>query len=300
MELANISQLRASSQSTEFEASTDPKGELRQIHTIKKAYELLTSEEPWLPARDSILPALLALRTTDRCINESSEGVVEAQKNLQDISKILEREKSDLADAKMIQSEMQTRTLSLQDIMTDRTQKTSSQIAKDMMKDIKKKKAYYDGETGKLVKAYNDFIDEHLAPMLAVEELGGPIVGNSIDVDDDMLEGTFNAQGKLKKIKPKEDKRQQRIDQIWGSRPEQDDAEEPRNERFAAAAEMRYLTECLLNSLVQAQGTGPGAYIKLKRESAAARFLVRSKVAQFHPNDATRLRLLDFGGEIDD
>lgn len=204
-----------------------------------------------------------------------------------------------MSDATKMRSEMQARTVSLQDTITERTQKTSSQVARDMMKDIKKKKAHYDSETGNLVKAYNAFIDDHLAAMLAVEELGGPIVGNSTEVDDDMLESAFNTQGKLKKAKPSEDKRQQRIDQIWGLRPD-DDADESRNEKDAAAAEMRYLTELLLNSLVQAQGTGPGAYIRLKRESAASRFLVRSKVAQFHPNDATRLRLLDFGGEIDD
>lgn len=214
--------------------------------------------------------------------------------------KRLEKEKSDLSDAKLIRTEIQARTQLLQEVIDERTQKTSSQIAKDMVTDMKKKKAYYDGETGKLVQAYNDFIDDHLAPMLAVEELGGPIVGNSLDIDDDMLEGAFNAQGKLKKTKPKEDKRQQRIDHIWGSRPERDDSEEPRSEREAAAAEMRHLTELLLNSLVTAGGNGPGAYIKLQRESAAARFLVRSKVAQFHPTDATRLRLLDFGGEIED
>jgi len=63
---------------------------------------------------------------------------------------------------------------------------------------------------------------------------------------------------------------------------------------------MRHLTELLLNGLVQAQGSGPGSYVKLSRESAAARFLVRSKVAQFHPTDATRIRLVDFGGDIDD
>jgi hypothetical protein len=55
-----------------------------------------------------------------------------------------------------------------------------------------------------------------------------------------------------------------------------------------------------LNNLVEADGKGPGVYVDLPRESAAARFLVRSKCAQFHPKDARKLRLIDFGGEIDD
>ncbi len=72
------------------------------------------------------------------------------------------------------------------------------------------------------------------------------------------------------------------------------------DEKRAAAADIRELTEELLNSLVDAGGNGPGTYVELKRETAAARFLVRSKVAQFHPKDARKLRLVDFGGEIGD
>ena len=42
-----------------------------------------------------------------------------------------------------------------------------------------------------------------------------------------------------------------------------------------------------------------GVYINLNRESAAARFLVRAKVAAFHPKDARRLRLVDFGRDLE-
>lgn len=41
-------------------------------------------------------------------------------------------------------------------------------------------------------------------------------------------------------------------------------------------------------------------YIELKRDSAAARFLVRAKVAVFHPKDARKLRLVDFGSNVED
>jgi hypothetical protein len=215
--------------------------------------------------------------------------------------KRLEKEQADLSDAKLIQTEIQARIESLQGQIEERTQKSPGQIAKDMIREMKKKKTYYDSETGKLVKSFNAFIDDYLAPMLAVEELGGPIVGGMLDVDEEMLGGVFSTQGKQKKVKPNEDKRQRRIDQIWGPRPAEDgQTMEPWDEKRAAAAEMRELTEQLLNSLVDADGTGPGAYVELQRESAAARFLVRSKVAQFHPKDARKLRLVDFGGEIED
>lgn len=63
---------------------------------------------------------------------------------------------------------------------------------------------------------------------------------------------------------------------------------------------MKDLTEALLNSLMESGGDSSAAYVELPKETAAARFLVRSKVAQFHPRDSTKLRLIDFGRELDD
>jgi hypothetical protein len=93
--------------------------------------------------------------------------------------------------------------------------------------------------------------------------------------------------------------RQRRIDQIWGGKSAVgDDEDEPPTEAEAADAELRQLMENLFATL-----TGPGggkAYYQLERDSAASRFLVRAKIAQFHPKDAKRLRLVDFGRELDD
>lgn len=145
--------------------------------------------------------------------------------------------------------------------------------------------------------------------MLAAEELGGPVVGDMMDIDEQDLVAGFNSQGRVKttKAKPGDDKRQRRIDEIWGPR----DGEEgqghghkgegrDRDEITAAGREMRDLTEELLNSLSQSEGDSLAAYVRLPKETAAARFLVRAKVAQFHPKDSNRLRLIDFGRELDD
>jgi len=68
----------------------------------------------------------------------------------------------------------------------------------------------------------------------------------------------------------------------YGDPPPMNGKEEgPWNEQRAAAAEMRDLTEQLLNILLK-RGKRTGAYVELERESAA-RFLVRSKVAEFTP-----------------
>jgi hypothetical protein len=233
-------------------------------------------------------------------MDETEQSITTTELDLKNTRKRLDEERSHFEDAKIIQRRLGSRTLSLQEEIEERSHRTPGQIAKELIREMRNKKNHYDIETGKLVKAFNGFIDNHLAPMLAAEELGGPIVGEALDIDEEMLEGEFNAQGRLKKSKKgiNGDQRQRRIDEIWGSRPpENGKSNEPWDEKRAAAAEMRDLTEQLLNSLVESESGG--AYVELERESAAARFLVRSKVAQFHPRDARRLRLVDFGREID-
>lgn len=274
-----------------------------QLRALKAAYETVTLKDPYFPSPESPIPALLALRSTDKCVRETQECIAQTELELQNVQKKLEREQADLEDIKLIQSALETRISSLQAVIEERTKKSPNEIAKDITREMRKKKALFDAETGKLVKAFNEFIDDHLAAMLAAEELGGPVVGQMLDVDQSMLEAGFSSQGNVKRLKGavNEDKRQRRIDEIWGPRPPEDrKAQQPWNERRAAAAEMRELTEQLLNSLVEADGGGPGAYVELERESAAARFLVRSKVAQFHPRDARKLRLIDFGGMLDE
>jgi len=301
--LADNLQLRSSTPPIETEATEDPKSHLQQIRALKIAYDSYVTKEPYLPSAESPIPALLALRTIDQSIQETQTCITTTEADLQKVQKRLEKEQAHLRDAKLIQAGLETRISSLEETLEERTQKTPGQVAKGMMRDLRKKKQYYENETKSLVKAFNGFIDEHLAPMLAAEELGGPVVGGILDVDEEMLEAGFSTQGKARKLKANVnvDKRQRRIDEIWGPPPPMNGKEEgPWNEQRAAAAEMRDLTEQLLNSLVEAGGNGPGAYVELERESAAARFLVRSKVAEFHPRDATKLRLIDFGGELDD
>lgn len=237
------------------------------------------------------------------CINETQQCISQIEAGTKEVQKRLGKEQADLQDAKQIQSGLTARISSLREEAEERSQKTPNQVAKEMIRKMKKKQAYYDAQTEILVRAFNKFIDEHLAAMLAAEELGGPIVGGMMDVNQSALEAGFSTQGKVRKAGGPVDerKRQRRIDEIWGPQPSDNGkGKEPWNEQRAAGAEMRQLTEQLLNGLVEAGGGGPGAYVELERESAAARFLVRAKVAQFHPRDARKLRLVDFGGELDD
>ena len=108
----------------------------------------------------------------------------------------------------------------------------------------------------------------------------------------------FEGKAKSTKKAVSDKTRQRRIDQIWGNKAAIEADEEPPTEAEAADAEMRQLIENLFATLI-----GPGGgngYYELDRDSAATRFLVRAKIAQFHPKDARKLRLVDFGRELDD
>ncbi|KAI1100485.1 hypothetical protein F4804DRAFT_318837 [Jackrogersella minutella] len=274
---------------------------------MKNAYDELAAETPFLPFPDSVLPALLALRKTHQTVEETRAYLASHKDSVEKAKRRLEVEKSNLEDQKALSQSMRNRIQSLQDGLESRMEMGPEDIALERINELKQKKKHYDKETSMLLKALRKFINEHLAGMLAAEELGGPVVGDIMDIDGDDLAAGFSSQGKLKKAKenPDVDKRQRRIDEIWGAREEEDQPagranKDDRDETAAAAAEMRSLTEELLNGLAQSEGDSSAAYVQLPRESAAARFLVRSKVAQFHPRDSTKLRLIDFGKELDE
>ncbi|SLM35345.1 hypothetical protein LPUS_04568 [Lasallia pustulata] len=299
-----LEQLRASGSNLDIEApSPDLKSRLRQLHTITAVYKSMAPTEPALPPAGSPLPALLAIRSTQRLIDQTKSSIRTAADSLSDARKQINREEADLRDARLITDALEKRIARLRVEYDEKSQKSPEEAAKDMIREHEARKANLDKETKRLVRTFNKFIDQHLAGMLAAEELGGPVVGDLREVGDETLEAGFNRKGKAKRPKATaqnhDAKRQRRIDEIWGRQPGDEAAETgKRSEREAAGTEMRALTEDLLNAA--AGDDTSGAYVGLQRDSAAARFLVRAKVAQFHPRDARRLRLIDFARELDD
>ncbi|OCK73414.1 hypothetical protein K432DRAFT_312856 [Lepidopterella palustris CBS 459.81] len=295
-----LEKLRAASPiSVPTAPSADPRERLKQIIVLKEAYKRLTPSEPFLPSRGSLLPALIAARTIQQTISGTKEAITSTQDQLKQTETLLRQEGSNLHDANLISSSIENRIETLQAQQVAKSQKTASQVANEMIRTKERQIQAYDSEMKKLGEAFEVFVDDHLAGMLAAEELGGPVVGDMMDVGDDTLAAGFTHQGKAKSSKKKvsEPKRQRRIDEIWGDKAANDEGE-PLTERDVAGKEFRELVEELFASLV---GTGgSGAYVELGRESAASRFLVRAKIAQFHPKDARKLRLIDFGRELDD
>lgn len=282
--------------------SPDPHKRLRQLRVVKTAYENLTAAEPSLPLCDSALPALLAVRTANQLIAETKISIKTTHEKLITARQQLSIEEATLKDARLLTDALEKRVENLQLECNEKSQKTPEEVANATIQEQQTRKINYEKETKKLIRALVKFINERLAGMLAAEELGGPVVGDLLEVTDDVLEAGFSQHGKARKIKPanssNDTKRQRRIDQIWGQSEDAEMGEGHRSEREAAAAEMRALTEELLNEAVE-DGTS-GKYVTLSRDSAAARFLVRAQVAQFHSRDARKLRLIDFGRGLDD
>ncbi|KAG5933316.1 hypothetical protein E4U53_001042 [Claviceps sorghi] len=272
-----------------------------QALIIKDALTAVTASEPFLPFAGSVLPALLALRRAHQTIAQSRAYLQSQAGPAEHERKQLEADRTNLKDHHLLTEALSARIEALREELRSKAQMRPEDSAREKMDELRARRKGYVEETKSLMKALLDFNDNQLAPMLAAEELGGPVVGEMMEVDPDELAAGFNDQGKPVRSKGAAgDRRQRRIDEIWGARnTRQQDGMDGEEEIATAGREMRDLMEELLNRLMQAKGDNSASYVVLERESAAARFLVRSKVAQFHPKDAYRLRLIDFGRDLE-
>jgi hypothetical protein len=276
---------------------------LQQLRAVKDAYKRLTPTATFLPASGSVFPALLAARTLQHNVQATKEVIASTQEQCIHTEKTLRREEANLHDANLLTHAMESRIARLHTQHEDHSQKTPAQLARELIAAKRAQKDTCDARMQHLGDAMNDFINDYLAAMIAAEELGGPVVGDMLEVQDDTLAAGFTKKGRAKSSKKPvpERTRQRRIDQIWGNQADVEagaEEEEPPTEAEAADAEMRQLIENLFATLA---GPGGGkAYFLLERDSAASRFLVRAKIAQFHPKDAKKLRLIDFGRELED
>lgn len=275
----------------------------KQLQQVAVAYRDVAASEPFLPFPDSVVPALVALRTTNSTIVESRKYLASQKLSLQDAQEKLDAEKANLSDQTALTKALERRIQSLREDIESRTAMSPGQITREQTSELKKDIKATDADTSKLLKALKKFIDERLASMIAAEQGGGPVAGDMMEIDSDDLEAGFSARGKRKKSKPDAvtDKRQRRIDDMFEGGQDREGRDEGESDkRVAAREEIQSLTEELMNSLMDSEGSNLDAYVNVSEESAAVRLLVRSKVAEFHPRDSKRLRLVDFGREIGD
>ncbi|KAJ5773247.1 hypothetical protein N7457_008143 [Penicillium paradoxum] len=270
------------------ETGTDTWARVSQARRAKKAYDSLLKTDDEHPATDSVLPSLLALEETARLVQENKVSVTMTAEQLSVDRERLRTEEANLRDSQSIASGLRERIKRIRTANERKGEQTPSQVAREQLGEQKKRNKELDHTSAKLKVSLDKFIDETLAPMLAAEDLGGPTVGDAFEVSDAALKAGYTAHGKPKKQKEpveSEDGSQQRIDKFMKRNVDESSI----NKREAAAKEMHDLLDAMLEA---------NSYIDLTRDSASSRFLVRAKVAQFHPRDARRLRLIDFGRSL--
>jgi uncharacterized coiled-coil protein SlyX len=177
-------------------------------------------------------------------------------------------------------------------------QKSSLQVAEDMISEQQMLGKDTEKDLKRLMKALHRFIDSDIAAMLAAEELGGPTAGDVLDVDEAALEAGYTQRGRVKKPKTRSSVEIGTHMTDMPLRGKSGNEESGQGKKEQVAGELHSLLEELLRS--SSDCSGSSAYIRLERESVASRFLVRAKVVQFHPRDAQRIRLFEFGREIED
>ncbi|KAI9666663.1 MAG: hypothetical protein M1821_004599 [Bathelium mastoideum] len=278
--------------------SANPLERLQQLRAIKASYDFLTNSKPSLPSVESPLPAVLATQVAQRKIVSTKEAISELQSRLTHARRRLEEEERNLKDNELIAAKLHERIARVRQVRDEQLHKSSADIVNEQVHAKQAQKEQYEQEIKSQHQALENFVDNLLAPLVAAEELGGPTVGDLIDVSVEMLENGFSAQGKPKSASRSSSatkKGQMRLDKHGNL--VRDVVEEPSSQKAAVVG----LKE-LLNELLDASfgSSTSGRYITLQRDSAAVRFLVRTKIAQFHPKDARRLRLIDDGRALDD
>ncbi|KAL5358699.1 hypothetical protein BJX96DRAFT_49420 [Aspergillus floccosus] len=276
---------------------TNPWVRVSEVRRAKKAYDSLLNAETKLPDPSSPLPSLVAAEETSRLVKESKAYVSLTAESLSANRERLKVEEANLRDAQAIRDGLQKRIQRIRFEQSSKVEKTPSQLARDFVDEQEQKKEELDKATEELKKTLHTFVDRTLAAMLAAEDSGGPTVGDADEISDAVLARGYTSHGKPKKPKPIEtnnDSNQLRIDELVPRQSASGGSQvaNRNNKRETAAAEMHRLLDALLEA--------GSSYIDLPRESASSRFLVRAKIAQFHPHNAKRLRLIDFGRSLDD
>ncbi|KAE8354669.1 hypothetical protein BDV28DRAFT_130456 [Aspergillus coremiiformis] len=276
----------------------DPWSRLSYVRRARKAYDSLLQSDTDLPRSGSPLPSLIAVEEISRLVRESKMSVVMTAEKLSTHRQRVKVEEANLRDAQAIKDGLQKRISHIHEQQAKKEQKSPSQRAHDLIEQEQEKKVALEKATEDLKASLHSFIDETLAPMLAAEDLGGPTVGDAMNVSDETLERGYTSHGKPRKPRvsatESHDSSQRRIDELVRGQTSQGDNQERNRStrREIAATEMHDLLVALVDA--------GSSYIDIPRESAASRFLVKAKVAQFHPRDARRLRLIDFGRSLND
>lgn len=227
---------------------------------------------------------LLAIEYLNESITDSKTALETAADRLASIDSHARTTTSNLSDARLLLEAVKARSIRLEKAKRERTLESPNSRAREVLAFKQGQQSHVQSSIQALTRSLEQFSRDNISPMLAAEELGGPAVGELSYANDDALTGDFSVLAKSKKAK-----RQKRIDEIWGESATND---ESRSKREIILQEWTELVTELYEAWRGNRETG--LYVRLNRDSAASRFLVRARVAQYHPKDARKLRLVDF------
>ena len=242
-----------------------------------------------MPSADSPLPALLALRSALVTIEQTKQAIRACNRDIAEAKVSLEREQSYLQLGRSMDEALQTHLADLESERRVTVEEGQDAVATQIWKKQEGKKASCTQEMKRLVAGLNKFSDDYLGIMIAAEDLGGPVVGDNLDLDEMTLREGFDKQGR-----PKQASKGKAQD----SKNDTNNLSLELQRKKDAAQEFRRLTENLMNAAVDEDSKD--TYITINKESASVRLLIRAKVAEFHPQDARRIRLVNFGASLQD
>lgn len=235
----------------------------------------------YLPSASSPLNLLLGYRAVQRSIGCNAARIPRARAELADARRELAHAETTLAELRALGDALEGRVQELE--------RGGGGPHADGVAELRAKLRDTRRKSARTMKALQAFFGTALKARLEIEELGGPIAECAdVDVDAKKAVGRAGAGGQIT------------LEQAFRARKKRrarhaKNAEEEESEEEDVDDEMRGLLELLMNKSLEAD-----AYVELEMESAVARFLVRAKVAELHPRDARRIRLVGFGGAFEE
>lgn len=272
---------------------------ISQLLILTTGYLKLAETAPELPNLDSRLPSLISGRELEQIVSGARDSIQATLRSLREARRDLQSELNTLIDSETLNKIFEKRVGELEFAAAQTNRDDSHTMAVRLMDSEKLQTRTYQQDRELLNTALDEFISDRLSPLLAAEELGGPVTGSVLNVTDDMLAAGFTDRGKVNKgRKADEDHRQRRIDEMFGNLAVRVGNEDDLAAEAAIAAKaMKDLLERLVQLSID---RGSGRFHELDKEDAASRYLVRSKVAILDPRDGRKIRLVDFGKPLED
>lgn len=181
-----------------------PHRKLRRLKAEKEAYDLGFQAIDYLPGRDSPLNILLAYRNVVRVIERTKVAIPIVNERLRLVQAQIKAEEGNLKEQNKLTEALRKRIGELEE---EEQRIEVGVLHDDAIKAMDKKRKELLKRTSKLLRELLVFLkDGGLARMLAAEDMGGPVVGEDLEVT---LETGFDKRGKARKG-------DRRIDEMWG------------------------------------------------------------------------------------